>query len=197
MKRLLLVVALVMLVTALQAKDKRAFVTGTVVLHSGDSIQCKLRFTRKVSEGLIQILVDSTMQMLTVKHVSSFFFYDDSRQAERVFYNVSLMPELSSRKHEVFVERMHANNDIAIVKHRAIGYSKKWQLNPFRKKAVVDEFYLLDLETRKVLPLNKENIIAMMKEDKKTIEGFLETSSLKFRRVTDYITVLDFQQSLH
>jgi hypothetical protein len=48
-----------------------------------------------------------------------------------------------------------------------------------------------------VLPLSRENILAMVKDDKASIEKYLQTSSLRLRQVSDYITVLEYQQSLH
>jgi hypothetical protein len=197
MKRLLLMWCFCwLLVTPLLADKKPPFHKGHVVLYTGDTLQCSLRFTRKVQEGLLEIVTDKTAQMLTVKQVSEFSYFDEKRQTERIFYNVSLKPELSSRSHEVFVELKHSNDELAIITHRTIGYSKKWQINPFRKKEVTENYYLLEKHSRMVLPLSKESMLAMMKDDKKTIEAFLETSSIKFRQVSDFITVLDYQQSL-
>ena len=91
MKRLLLLVfCFLMVAEAAQARKKPKFEKGFVVLHSGDTVHCKLRFTRKVAQGLVQIATDTTQQMLTVKQVSSFSFYDDEKHTERMFYNVDI-----------------------------------------------------------------------------------------------------------
>jgi hypothetical protein len=201
MKRLLevclLSVLLFIFVTTGEANKNPEFYKGTVKLFSGDTLTCQLRFTRKVSEGLIQIINDGKFQVLTVKDVSSFAFFDEARKTSRTFLNVSLKPEFSTRRHEVFVEVLHSNDVLAIVNHRTIGYSKKsFQFNPFRKKTVIDNLYLLEKGSGLILPLSKENVLAMMKENKATVETYLETSTLKFKQLSDYATLLDYQQTL-
>jgi hypothetical protein len=196
MKRLLWLICFVFVSFMSVAEKNPAFNSGRVVLHNGDTLVCKLRFTRKVSEGLLQILSDDKVQILTVHQVYSFSFFDEKRNKERHFSTVYLKPELSSRSHEVFAEVLHENDAVAVINHRTMGYAKKWEINPFRKKTANDNYYLLEKETHLVLPLSKENILAVMNEDRSDIQAFLENSTLKFRQVSDYITVLDYQQSL-
>jgi hypothetical protein len=201
MKRLLevclLSVLLFIFVTTGEANKNPEFYKGTVRLLSGDTLTCQLRFTRKVSEGLIQVFNDGKFQVLTVKDVSSFVFFDEAKKTTRTFLNVALKPEFSTRRHEVFVEILHSNDLLAIVNHRTIGYSKKsFQFNPFRKKTVIDNLYLLDKTTTLIMPLSKENVLAMMKENKASVTNYVESAALKFKQLSDYATLLEYQQTL-
>gem|GEM_PF-4927553 len=179
-------------------KKPADFHEGIVVLHSGDTIHCKLRFTRKVSEGLIQVLKSDHVEILTVKHVHAFSYRDERKKQTRTFYNITITPELSTRKHEVFLELMYANNNFLILNHRTLGYSEKSiQINPFRQRVVVEKHYLFDKRGGHSLPLSRENMLQMLEGQKEEIVSYLETAGLKFRSVDDFINVLDYHQSLH
>lgn len=202
MKRLLglvftVLVFMLWLPDALSFHKKPKFYKGIVVLHSGDTLACEMKFTRKVSEGLLQIWKTDHIEVLTVKDVRSFSFEDDKKQQLRTFYNLPLIPDLATRRHEVFVERVYGNENMVIVNHRTMGFSEKsWQFNPFRKKNIVDKFYLLDTRAGLVLPLSKENILAMMKEKKEIIDSYLHSNSLKLKNISDYIALIDYHQSI-
>ena len=203
MKRLLLFISptIFVMCTLLSAsglhKKPADFNEGIVVLHSGDTIRCELKFTRKVSEGLIQVFRNNRVEILTVKDVHAFSFTDKHKNAIRTFYNVTIMPEMSSRKHEVFLELVYGTSKMLILNHRTLGYADNAiQINPFRKKQVVDNQYLLDSRTRVALPLSRQNALAMMSENSKDIVPFIENNSLKFKEVEDFVRLLDFHQSL-
>jgi hypothetical protein len=167
------------------------------VFHSGDSIQCDLRFTRRVSEGLLQVRKDDKIQILTVKNVSHFRFLDETKQLERVFYNLTLIPQLSTRRHEVFVELVYTTKDISIVNHKTLGFSSKgFQINPFRKKAVVNTFYVVEKYSGLILPLNRTNMLQILDQNKTEVEAYLKSHNVRLKTVSDYISVLEFERTL-
>jgi hypothetical protein len=203
MKRLFLLLLFISLligpfVNQSQASHKKPkFYSGTIVLNSGDTLACELKFTRKVSEGLLQVKKGDKLEVLTVKDVISFNFQDDEKKATRTFYNLSLIPVLSTRRHEVFVELLYGNNNLAIVNHRTMGFSDKTlQFNPFRKKTVINNLYLFDKKKGLILPLSRENVLEMMEEKKPNIETYLHNSALRLKSINDYITLLDYHATL-
>ena len=201
MKRLLLLALLGFLFLTITyptyCKNRPEWHTGNVVFLSGDSLACQLKFTRKVSEGLLQILNGSSVRILTVKEVKSFSYYDEKQKRTRRFINVSLMPELSTRKHEIFIEDLYGNGVFSILNHRTIGYAENSiAINPFRKKTVVNHLYILDNSTGEVLPLSKENILAVMQTEKEQVTNYLEKSRTKLKSVSDYIALLEYHKSL-
>jgi hypothetical protein len=202
MKRLLvlpLIISILSICAAVKGYSTHSprFHSGIVVLHSGDTIHCKLNFTRKVSEGLLQIVRENHIEVLTVKDVHSFSYIDEIQKQQRTFYNINFTPDLSTRSHEVFVELLHSTNTISILNHRTLGYSdKSIQFNPFRKKVVVNYYYLLEQKSGLILPLSKENVLLMMEERKNQIVPFIETNGLKLKAVSDFVTLLDYHQTL-
>jgi hypothetical protein len=200
MKRLLCVLTVLIFSHASGSglhKRPTDFHNGIVVLHSGDTVKCKLKFTRKVAEGLIQVFSDDRIEILTVKQVRYFSFEDRQKKQVRTFYNISITPDLSTRRHEVFVELLYGGADILILNHKSLGFSDKAiQINPFRKKEVINRQYLFSKKTGIALPMSEENILAMMEEKKEEILPYLESSGLKLKSVADYIRLLDYHQSL-
>jgi hypothetical protein len=197
MQRFLLLISLILFVATPSSAKVKPWSNGSVVLLSGDTLACQLRFTRKVKEGLLQILKEGKIeQILTVKQVRSFEYWDEAKKKTRYFNTLSLQPELSGKKHEVFMEVMYADQYFSIVNHRTLGYSDNtWQVNPFRKKQVVDNAYLLENATGSVLPLSKENLLKMAGDKQAQLEIFLK----KFRALkslTDYMEVLEYHQAL-
>lgn len=192
-------VFLLLLPFFISAADKNPvrWFKGSVVFHSGDTLECKLKFTRKVTEGLIQVMRDDRVEILTVKNLQSFSYFDETRNQVRTYYNLSLIPELSTRKHEIFIELLYGTKTFSLLNHKTLGYSDKTiQINPFRKKVVINKMYLFDKINGVVVPLSRENILLLMEEKKTAVLSFIETNSLKLKRVDDYISLLDYHQNL-
>lgn len=177
-------------------KQAKPWQKGEVVLHTGETFHCELRFNRFVTEGLLEIQKGSQVQMLTVKDVRAFSFFDERRHTTRTFYTLFLMPELSTREHEIFVEYVYGNKKFSILNHKTLALTRKFQFNPFKRKAVVDQRYLLDNITGKIVPLSKENALTFMQEQQKEILTYLHDNGMRLKTVSEFINLLEFHQSL-
>ncbi len=195
MKRLLLLL-FTLAFTFSFAKDK-PWRKGRITLVNGDTLSCTLRFTGKVKEGLLQIQNgDDRLRILTVRQVRFFQFFDEEKNQLRFFQALSAQPELSGKKHEVFMEIVYQGTQYSIANHRMLGYSEKsFHINPFGKKSVVDNPYLLDHETNEVLPLSPENLLKMLRTKQREVSDFIQTNGLP-RSVNDYKKVLEYHQTL-
>lgn len=202
MKRLILsfltVCFLIIHYNAIAGKSKTIpFRDGFVVFHNQDTLRCKLRFTRKVSEGLIQVQRENYIDILTVKDVRSFSYYDETIKKSRTFVNVAFIPNLSTRKHELFVELIYGNEKLTIVNHKTLGYSTNAiQFNPFRSKTIVNNRYILDNQTGKVVPMSKEEVLRLMKSEEREVSSYIQTSGFRMKRVEEFIAVLDYYATL-
>jgi hypothetical protein len=171
--------------------------SGTVVMLSGDTIRANVYFTRKVAEGLLQVRKGNQIRILTVKDVISFSYFDENKNSERKFITVSLQPEQSTRSHEIFIELVYSNEQMAILNHKTLGFdNRKIQFNPFRKKIIVNNRYLLDNLSGKVLPMSKENALELMENEKKEILYYIQSNGVRLKTVEDFMALLDFHQSL-
>lgn len=203
MKRLLLCVLVCFSFLAsaqqiLNPKDLSLWNRGIVVFHSGDTLQCEMHFTRKVAEGLLQVLNHDKIEILTVKDVTSFSYYDMRKNKQRTFYSFALRADLSSRTHEVFIEHIFGNREFSILNHKALGLSvQPIQFNPFKKKkCVVNKNYIFDNKSGRVLPMSKENVLELMAAEKTQVLSYLQTSGIRLKTLSDFIGLLNYHQSL-
>jgi hypothetical protein len=197
MKRLLVIFIILLPLAVCASPKSNKWFSGLVVFHTGDTLHCDLRFTRKVTEGLIQVKAGDRIEVLTVKDVRAFSFYDDGRGYTRTFFNLAVIPDLSTRKHEIFIELLYATKTFSILNHKSLGYSENAiQINPFRKKAVVNQRYIFNNATGEVVPLTRDNILMMMAERKTEVVGYLESNNVRLKTVDDYIALLDFHAKL-
>jgi len=169
---------------------------GYVVTHSNDTINCFLQFTRKVSEGLIQIIDGNQVKVLTVKDVRFFSYFDKKKNTYRKFYAMNFRPNLSTREHEIFVEFIHGNDRVWLLNHKTMGFDTRWHLNPFRKKSIVNNRYLFDQVTGNIMPMSKENVLKMMGSQKEEMLDYIQTKGMRLRNIDDYIALLDYHQTL-
>jgi hypothetical protein len=169
---------------------------GTVVFHSGDTLKCKLRFTRMVSEGLLQVLDEDHVEVLTVKDVKTFSYFDSKQSKVRTFFTLPLMPELSTRAHEVFIEHLYSTHNFSILNYKCLGYPEKLAAMPFRKKKVLNKQYLFDNNTGEILPMSKQNILLLMQDKKTNVVTYLNSNHIKLKSVSEFIQLLDYHQSL-
>jgi hypothetical protein len=196
MKRLLLL-CLFCFVFFFSHGKVRPWSNGKIVLHSGDTIECKLRFTRKVKEGLLQILRDDAKEeIFTVMQVRYFEYYDQNKNSVRCFTTLFLQPEFSGKRHETFLEEVYHGAHFTIVNHRTLGYSKKKiAFNPFRKKEVIDNPYLVNNQTKEVVAMTHENLLLMLQGKQSEIESFIRSKG-SLRTVQDYAAVLEYHAGL-
>jgi hypothetical protein len=170
---------------------------GFAVLNNGDTIRGLLQFTRKVSEGLLQVQKQNTVEVLTVKDVRYFSFFDEHTKSERKFYTLSFQPESGKRPHEIFIEYIYGNEKVWIMNHKMLGFSKKiFQFNPFGKRTVVNQRYLLNHESGELLPMSKENILSLMPVERREVLSYIQSNGLRLKTVEDFINLLDFQRTL-
>jgi hypothetical protein len=205
MKRLLLMsisVLFLSLAAVASAPQKSKFhkhnwYFGEVVLNNGDTLHGQLNFTRKVTEGLLQVLQGMKIKVLTVKDVRSFSYFDNQKKTERKFVTMPLTPEFSTREHEVFVEQVYGNFTFTIVNHRTLGYpSGKFHFNPLKRKSVVDNQYLVVNHSGEIVRMSIDNLLVLMKNDRRAVLEYIRERGIKVKKIEDFISVLDFHQSL-
>ncbi|HYG02710.1 MAG TPA: hypothetical protein VD927_09705 [Chryseosolibacter sp.] len=180
------------------AKKKPTWHEGTIILASGDTLHCKLRLTRKVAEGLLQVTNDGVhFRMLTVDEVITFMYRDSARKSVRVFYSLQMRPESSGKEHGVFVESLYFNDRFGIVIHRTMGISKKnIQINPFRKKTIVENYYKVDRVEGGILPLTYHEALALLEKERSNIISALHTEDIRLRSVDDYRAIVTINQKI-
>src|SRR4051794_25208193 len=78
-----------------QIRNKRpmyslAWMQGKVILETGDTIACPLRYNPLVTEGLLQVMDGENMLTLSIRDVKGFLFYDEQKHKTRRFYTLAV-----------------------------------------------------------------------------------------------------------
>lgn len=168
---------------------------GIVVLETDDTVACQLRYNQLVPEGLLQVLDGENILTLSVRDVKCFYFYDETHDRHRKFFTLSI--PLNGRVHrEMFLEYLYGNDKVSILNHKTMGLAHNYmELNPFKQSIPVNRLYLLDCRDGKVLPISEENALSLL-DNKESVMSFIETNGIRFRRVSDYVRIFEYEKSL-
>lgn len=168
---------------------------GVVVLETNDTVACNLRFNQMVPEGLLQVLDGENILTLSVKDVKGFFFYDEARERYRKFFTLS-MPFDGYVDREMFLEYVYGNDRVSILNHKTMGLAHGYmEFTPFKQAIPLNKQYLLDCRTGKLLPISEENAFSLV-EKKKKVAGFIAKNHLRFRKLSDYVKIFEYDHSL-
>lgn len=168
---------------------------GFVVLETDDTVACTLRFSQMVPEGLLQILDGETILTLSVRDVKCFFFFDSERSRYRKFFTLSI-PLKGHVEREMFMEYVYGNDRVSIVNHKTMALPHGYmEYTPFKHPVPVNKIYLLDCLTGRILPVSEENALSLL-EKKQLVTGFIQSNGIRFRKLSDYVKVFEYEDSL-
>lgn len=168
---------------------------GLVVLETNDTVPCQLRFNQMVPEGLLQVLDGDNVLTLSVKDVKCFLFFDTSKNRLRKFYTLSV-PFAGSVSREMFLEFVYGNDKVSILNHKTMGLAHAYmEYTPFKQPVPVNKMYLLDYRTGDLLPMSEQNALSLL-DYKHQVAGFIEENAIRFRKLSDYIRVFEYERSL-
>jgi hypothetical protein len=168
---------------------------GLVVLETNDTVACQLRFNQMVPEGLLQVLDGDNILTLSVKDVKCFFFFDAKKNRYRKFFTLSVpMDGYVSR--EMFLEYIYGNDKVSILSHKTMGLAHSYmEYTPFKQAIPLNKQYLLDSRTGKLLPISEQNALSLL-ERKQEVSNFIQDNEIRFRKISDYVKVFEYDQSL-
>lgn len=168
---------------------------GLVVLETGDTVSCTLRFNQMVPEGLLQVLDGDNVLTLSVKDVTCFFFFDPRKNRYRKFFTLSV-PMDGFVKREMFLEYVYGNENVSILNHKTMGLAHAYmEFTPMKQPVPLNKQYLLDCRTGKLLPMSEENALSLL-DEKQKVSAFIEDNRIRFRKLSDYVKVFEYARSL-
>lgn len=169
--------------------------TGVVVLETNDTVSCLLRYNQFVSEGLLQVKDSGNILTLSVKDLKSFFFFDSLADRYRKFFTLCV-PLNGQRKREMFLEYVYGNERVSILNHKTMGLAHPYmEFTPFKQLVPLNRQYLLDCRSGKVVPISAQNALALTKE-KQQVSRFIEENGIRFKKLSDYVRVFEYDRSL-
>lgn len=168
---------------------------GYIVLETNDTVSCSLRYNQMVPEGLLQVLDGENVLTLSVKDVKCFFFFDADKNRYRKFFTLSV-PLNGQVSREMFMEYVYGNENVSILNHKTMGLAHSYmEYTPFRQPVPVNHLYLLDCKTGEMLPISEENALTLI-DKKEIVTGFIQTNGIRFRKLSDYVKVFEYDNSL-
>jgi hypothetical protein len=171
------------------------WIAGLVVLETNDTVSCTLRFNQMVPEGLLQVLDGDNILTLSVKDVKSFFFFDPNKNRYIKFFTLSV-PLNGYVNREMFLEYVYGNEKVSILNHKTMGLAHAYmEFSPLKQATPMNKQYLLDSRTGKLLPMSEENALSLL-DKKQQVASFIENNGIRFRKVSDYVKIFEYHQSL-
>lgn len=168
---------------------------GIVVLETNDTVTCTLRYNQLVPEGLLQVLEGETILTLSVRDVKCFFFFDAAKDKYRKFFTLSV-PIDGNISREMFLEYVYGNDKVSILNHKTMGLAHDYmEFTPFKQPVPVSRLYLLDSRSGKLLPISEENALSLL-DKKETVSAFIHDNGIRFRKLSDYVKVFEYEQSV-
>lgn len=168
---------------------------GLVVLETNDTVECTIRYNQMVPEGLLQVLDGDNVLTLSVRDVKCFFFFDAQKNRYRKFYTLSV-PFEGNISREMFLEYIYGNDNVSILNHKTMGLAHGYmEFTPFKQPIPVNKQYLLDARTGELLPISEDNALSLL-VDKHQVVTFIEDNDIRFRKLSDYVKVFEYDRSL-
>lgn len=168
---------------------------GVIVLETSDTVACILRYNQLVPEGLLQVREGETILTLSVRDVKCFFFYDPRLERHRKFYTLSV-PVNGRVSREMFLEYIYGNDKVSILNHKTMGLAHAYmEYTPFKQPIPISKQYLLNCKTGELLPISEENALSLL-DKKKLVNNFIEQNHIRFRKISDYVKIFEYDQSL-
>ena len=168
---------------------------GLVVLETNDTVACALRYNQMVPEGLLQVLDGENILTLSVKDVKCFFFFDSKKNRFRRFFTLSV-PLNGYMRREMFLEYVYGNDKVSILNHKTMGLAHAYmEFTPFKQPIPLSKQYLMNCLTGELFPISEENAISLL-EKKREVAGFIESHDIRFRKLSDYVKIFEYDRSL-
>lgn len=170
---------------------------GEIIFHTGDTLQCMLRYNQWLSVGTLQVLENNDVITVPSKDVRAFSFFDRERSRWRRFSSMKVNEE-DAINGKVFLEHLYHNKQFSILNLRTVDvpYDYMNYTRLISKSVRISKKYLFDSRTGELLPLSKQNTLKLLEPRKEEIISFIQQQHLRFKRVADYINVLEYHNSL-
>jgi hypothetical protein len=101
-------------------------------------------------------------------------------------------------KQKVFLESLYNDKQFIILNHRTmdVPYDYMNYTRLISKPVRISKKYILNTRTGELLPLSKENTLRLLERRKDEITAFIQEHHLRFKKVADFIDVLEYHSSL-
>lgn len=198
MKRLLLPILLVCFSSVFAQHTNEKFLLdwtdGVVVFNTGDTLQCDMRFNQAGAHPILQIRKQGHTLTIPSNDVKQFSFFDSAKKRTRTFTS---FPSPEALNQAWCMERIYGDSHFSILNRKTIEIASELDLVRFAVKPVkAYKRYLFNESTGELLPLSKENLFQLLSTKKSEIQSYVRLNGIRFRRISDFIKVFEYHNSL-
>jgi hypothetical protein len=167
---------------------------GQVFFKSGDTLSCNLRFNQNAGHHVLQVSEEGVVVTLPIKDVQSFSYFDSVKSRTRNFTAFKNQHHVAQ---EYYMERIYADPMFSILNHKTIEVPDELHFIRFIGKPVKTyKKYIQYQPTGKLVPLSRESLLLLLQPKREQILSFVKDHGLRFRRVSDFIRVLEYHSTL-
>ncbi|WP_416866727.1 MAG: hypothetical protein ACMVP2_03470 [Imperialibacter sp.] len=174
---------------------------GTIVMASGDVIECDFAYNPLTIEGLLQFSYEGVNYTAGPSKVSSFSFYDEERNVYRKFQSFPVYSEMTEMTNEIFMEILHETQFISLVGRKTTGLKPGYGFNAnavITQKNVIKgyERYFIDMTTARLHEMTKKEFFKLTSDKKPEIKSFMKEEHVQLNDSADFIKLMEFYASL-
>ena len=169
--------------------------SGHIVFKSGDTVNCLVRYNITASHATLQIREEDYTLTISPKDLKSFSFYDSAKARQRTFTSM----KLDRPGNEVFLEDVYVDSKFRILNHKTYGipYEYLEYTRFISRPTQISRKYILDVSNGQLLPASRENVLRLLQNRRNEVLSYIDQHHLKFKKLSDYIAVLQFHNSLY
>ncbi|HEY0742822.1 MAG TPA: hypothetical protein VGD40_15235 [Chryseosolibacter sp.] len=198
MKRLLLPLLFVSFSSAFSQHTTEKFLLdwtdGVVIFNTGDTLRCNIRFNQAAAHPILQIRNQDHTLTIPSNDVKQFSFFDSIRNRTRTFTS---FPSTEIVNQSCYMERIYGDSHFSILNRKTIETPSELDFVRFAvKPAKIYKRYLFNESTGQLLPLSKENLFQLLETRKSEIASYVRMNGIRFRRISDFIKVFEYHNSL-
>lgn len=198
MKRLLLPTLLISFSSLFAQQTSEKFLlewtNGIVIFTTGDTLQCEMRFNQAGAHPILQIRNQGHTLTLPTRDVKQFTFFDTTKNRARTFSSFANSEKVNQT---CYMERIYGDAHFSILNRKTIETPNELDFIRFAMKpARTYKRYLFSESTGELLPMSKENLFQLLETKKSEIESYVRTNGIRFRRISDFIKVFEYHNTL-
>jgi hypothetical protein len=199
MKRLLLPIALVFASSVLaqnitSEKFSLDWTSGQIIFKTGDTLYCSLRFNQTGDKPILQLTDNAQTVTVPIRDVTQFSFFDSKKDRNRIFSSFK-NPDVAG--HEFYMEKIYADRNFSILNHKTMEVPAELNFSRFVGKPIKTyKKYLLNESTGELLPLSRESLLELLEPKKLEILSYVKSRNIRFKRISDFINVFEYHNSL-
>lgn len=170
------------------------WISGKVIFKTGDTLNCNLRFNQTGDKSILQVNEGGHMLTLPIVDVRQFSFFDAKKNRNRVF---TAFEHPHFYGHEFYMEKIYVDGRFSILNHKTMEVPPELNFSRFVGKPVKTyKKYLLNESTGQLLPLSRESLFELLEPKKTEILSYVKSKNIRFRRISDFINVFEYHNSL-